>query len=126
MHHRCELGQYAAAQQVMNTCKELLSRRGYARELVPVYERLTREWQAQAPTDAADQQNLGWAWITLGNTYSALGQYQAAIDAHTQAQTLFAQLELTAGIAAVLGNLGNAYQSLGQYQRAIDFPSAAP
>ena len=121
VHHRCELGQYAVANQVMDTCKELLTLRGYSRELVPVYERLTREWQAQAPTDAADQQNLGWAWITLGNTYFSLGQYQAAIDAHTQAQTLFAQLELTAGIAAVLGNLGGAYQSLGQYQRAIDF-----
>jgi tetratricopeptide (TPR) repeat protein len=118
-HHRCELGQYAAAKKVMATCVDLLDLRGYNRELVPVYERLTREWQAQAPTAAADQQNLAWAWITLGNTYRSLGQYQTAIAAHIQAQTLFAPLEFTEGIAAVLGNLGNAYYSLGQYQRAI-------
>jgi tetratricopeptide (TPR) repeat protein len=120
VYHRCELGQYAAAKQVMDTCEEFLSRRGYARELVPVYERLTHEWQAQAPTDETDQQNLGGAWITLGNRYDNLAQYQAAIAAHTQAQTLFAQIEFTQGIAAALGGLGNAYQSLGQYQRAID------
>jgi tetratricopeptide (TPR) repeat protein len=121
VHHRCELGQYAAAKQVMDSCVELLSRQGFYRELVQVYERLTSEWQAQAPIDETERKNLGWAWTTLGNTYLSLGQYQSAIDCQQQTLEIMREIGDRNGEGGSLCNLGHAYRSLGQYHRAIDF-----
>jgi tetratricopeptide (TPR) repeat protein len=117
-YHHCELGQFGAAYDVLDTRVEVLDRRGYYRQLVPLYERLTQEWQAQTPEE---EKNLGWAWTRLGGLYHDLGQYPSAITAHEQAQGIFRTLDYPKGIAASLGSLGNAYNSLGQYQLAIDF-----
>ncbi|MDY6939852.1 MAG: tetratricopeptide repeat protein [Cyanobacteriota bacterium] len=117
-HHLCELGQFGAADKVMDSCVELLNRAGYYRELVPLYERLTGEWEAQTPEE---EKNLGWAWTQLGNLDWNLGQYVSAIDHHEQARDIFRTLDDKKGIAASLSSLGHAYDSLGQYQKAINF-----
>jgi tetratricopeptide (TPR) repeat protein len=120
-HHRCELGEYALADQMMDTCVDSLDRRGYYRDLLPIYQQLTHAWTDANPENAEEQRNLGWAWIRLGNLYRSLGQYQATIVAYKKAQIQFDNLDFAQGKAASLGNLGNAYQSLGQYDRAINF-----
>jgi|GEM_PF-596958 len=120
-HHCCELGEYAPASRIMDTCVNFLDRRGYYRTLLPIYDRLTHDWSLENPDDAEDQRNLGGAWTRLGNLYLGVGQYQAAIAPHEKAQTLFNKISFPQGIAASLGNLGSAYRSLGQYERAIEF-----
>ena len=117
-HHHCELGRFGEAYYVMCTRFQVLNRRGYYRELVPVYERLTREWEAQTPEE---EKHLGWAWTQLDNLYRNLGQYSSAIAANKKAQSIFFTLDDKDGIASSLVNLGNVYYLLGQYKRAIDF-----
>ncbi|KAM3101860.1 tetratricopeptide repeat protein [Phormidesmis sp. 146-12] len=120
-HHRCELREYALADQVMDTCVNFLERRGYYRDLLPIYDRLTQAWTDTNPDDVEEQRNLGWAWTLLGRLYHDVEQYQAAIKAHEKAQALFDRINFSGGKAASLNNFGNAYDGLGQYQRAIDF-----
>ena len=117
-HHRCELGQYALANQIVETCDEFLYRRGYYRDLITICERLTAEWN---PQDAEEQSNLGSVWTTLGILYKSVGQYQAATASHKKAQTKFNQTDPFKDNANSLSNLGTTYQSLGQYERAINF-----
>jgi len=117
-YHYCELGRYGDAKRVVDSCVDVLSRQGYYRSLVPMYEQLTQAWQ---PGDEVEAHNLGGAWTQLGGAYQALGRYRDAIAAHQQAQQQFQSISYRDGEAASLGNLGIAYNSLGQYQRAIDF-----
>jgi tetratricopeptide (TPR) repeat protein len=117
-YHAYELGQYQRAYKVLSRCVNQLDRSGQWRSLLPLYVRLTTEWQA---ADDIEARNLGGAWMRLGNLYRQLGDYQRAIAAHQKAQEISNQIDFTQGQAASLGNLGTAYQSLGQYQRAIDF-----
>ena len=116
-HHACELGQYSLADSFLDSFVDVLNRAGYWRYLLPLYQRLTQEWQAK---DEAETQDLGWAWTQLGNLNLNLGNYQSAIVAYQQTQALFRSLNFLKGEAASLGNLGNAYNSLGQYQQAIE------
>ncbi|PSB20056.1 tetratricopeptide repeat protein [Phormidesmis priestleyi ULC007] len=117
-HHRCELGQYALAQEVIDICVDFLKRQGYYGDLIRIHERLTAEWYPQNPKE---QHNLGWAWARLGNLYRSVGKYRAAISSHKEAQAKFNQIDFSKGKAASLGNLGNVYQLLGQYEQAINF-----
>ena len=117
-HHWCELGQFGAAYEVLNPRFKMLNRRGYYRELVTVYEPLTREWEGQTPQE---EKNLGLAWTRLGCLYRCLGQYSSAIAAHEHAQRIFCTLDNQEGIAASLDNQGLVYHFLGEYQKALDF-----
>jgi tetratricopeptide (TPR) repeat protein len=117
-YHACELGQYGQAKAAVDRCLELLDRRGYYRELLPLYQRLVGEW---VPEDAAAQRDWGGAMTSFGNLQDRLGQYEKAIISHESARKIFEELDFAEGKAASLGNLGNAYNALGQYQRAIDF-----
>ena len=120
-HHRCELQQYDLAYQMIDGCYEFLELSGYYRELVQIYERLTRSWQQQAPAAPEEQGNLGWSWTRLGTIYRALGQFHTAIAAHQQAQPWFEQIKHDHGKAACLVNLGAVYSNLGQDEQAIEF-----
>jgi tetratricopeptide (TPR) repeat protein len=117
-YHACELGQYGLAYGMLDRCVNQLNRAGQWRSLLPLYARLTIEWQA---ADDAEAKNLGWAWTRLGDLRQKLGDYRSAIVAHQQAQEIFDQIDFPKGKASSLGNLGIAYKSLGQYQRAIDY-----
>jgi CHAT domain-containing protein/Tfp pilus assembly protein PilF len=57
----------------------------------------------------------------LGLAYKSLGQYQKAIDYHTQSLTIKREIGDRKGESNSLNNLGLAYKSLGQYQKAIDY-----
>jgi len=119
-YHACELGQYDRAYEILDRCVNQLDLAGEWRLLLPLYERLTGEWQT---TDDGSARNLGWAWTRSGNLRQGTGEIQSAIDAHLNARAIFDLLDFPEGKAASLGNLGNAYQSLGDYQKAIDFYS---
>eukprot|EP01047_Picozoa_sp_COSAG01_P088815 COSAG01_NODE_21082_length_919_cov_0.840244_1_plen_231_part_10 len=56
----------------------------------------------------------------LGNAYHSLGQYQRAMEHHTQGLAISREIGNRRGEGSDLGNLGNAYFDLGQYQRAIE------
>jgi tetratricopeptide (TPR) repeat protein len=118
-YHHCELGEYALANRIMNSCVRFLEKRGYYLDLLPIYEQLTLSW---SQTDAEEnKQELGWAWTQLGILYYQLGHYQSAITTHQQAQIEFKELNFSEGMASSLGNLGIVYQSLGDYQKSIYF-----
>jgi tetratricopeptide (TPR) repeat protein len=120
-HHWCELGKYALANQIMDSCVNLLNLCGYYRLLLAIYERLTKAWSIAQLDDAQEQRNLGWAWQRSGDFYSSLGYYQSAISAYEQAQTLFEELDSLIDKPAPLNGLGSAYYSIGEYPRAINF-----
>jgi tetratricopeptide (TPR) repeat protein len=119
-HHWCELGKYALANQIMDNCVNFLNLRGYYRELLTIYERLTKVWSIAQSDDTQEQRNLGWAWQRAGKFYHSLGYYPAAINAYQQAQILFDQLD-SLDKAAPLNGLGSAYYLIGEYLRAINF-----
>ena len=117
-HHACALGQYSRADQILARCDNQLDRAGYWRDLLPLYETLVEQWEAD---DENETRNLGWAWTWLGNLHQSIGEIRAAIHSHQQAQRLFQSVGRRSGEAASLCHLGIAYNSLGQYQKAIDF-----
>ena len=119
-YHACELGQYQRAIEILDRCFNQLELAGEWRSLLPLYERLTGEWNA---VDESEEKNLGSAWTRSGNLHQDLGNIELAIDAHLKAQAIFDRLDFPEGKAPSLGNLGIAYQSLGDYQKAIDFHS---
>jgi tetratricopeptide (TPR) repeat protein len=117
-YHACELGQYQRADGMLDRCEDMLDRAGQWRSLLPLYERLTNEWQA---TDDAEAKNLGWAWTRLGNLRYRLGDAELAATDHHQAKEIFDQLDFQEGKMAVFGHLGNAYEALGKYEKAIEY-----
>ena len=117
-YHYCQRQDYAQADKILDTCFTFLNLRGYYQTLVDVYGRLAREWQ---PETDADKTNWGWSWISLGDSYRNLGQYQLTIDAQEKANQIFSAISHQKGIAACLANLGIAYTSLGEYKRAIEY-----
>ena len=120
-HHHCELGQYASAYGVMADCVEFLDRRGYYRELVLVYERLTLEWQAQNQTNLGDQTNLGLAWKWLGSSYGVLSEYQRAIDCFQYHHKIACEIGNRQNEANALRRLGDIHGALSQHQVASEF-----
>jgi tetratricopeptide (TPR) repeat protein len=117
-YHACELGQYQRAYNMLDRCYDMLNLAGEWRSLLPLVERLTHEWKTADETEA---KNLGWAWTRSGNLKQGLGDVQAAIEDHLQAQGIFDRLDFQKGKAAVFCNLGIVCRALGDYQKAIDF-----
>ena len=62
----------------------------------------------------------GAACNYLGNIYQRLGDFQQAIEYHTQHLTIVKELRDRAAEGATYGNLGNAYCSLGDLKQAIE------
>jgi tetratricopeptide (TPR) repeat protein len=119
-YHACELGEYDRASGILDRCYELLNRAGEWRSLLPLYERLTSEWNA---VDDIEARNLGWGWGRLAYLNRVLGSYQSAINLYQQHNKIAQKIGDKQAVGASLGNLGHAYQSLGDYQKAVDFHS---
>ena len=88
-----------------------LRRRGYTQTLVELYSQLHTDWQP-TPEQMQDYANVCGS---LGSAYSAIGQYQRAIDFQQQSLAIRREIGDRRGEAISLGNLGNVYQLLGQY-----------
>ena len=119
-HHRCELGQYALADQIMDTCVNFLERRGYYRSLLVIYEQLTREWNTQISTKTTERKDLSIAWARLGDIHGVLAQYQVAINCHLTSLEIQREIGDRNGEGGSLCNLGLIYDSLGNFHRAVD------
>ena len=61
----------------------------------------------------------------LGVVYRSLGQYDKAIDYHTQALAIAREISDREGEGSILGNIGGAYYSLGQYGKAMKYYTQA-
>ena len=121
IHHCCELGECALAHQIMVTCIDFLERRGYYRDLLPIFEQLTHTWTRENPDDLEGQRNLGWAWTRLGSLYKSVGRYQAAIMTHEKAQTIFNKIGDLDGKGGTLCNLAHVHHATGQVQLSIEY-----
>jgi tetratricopeptide (TPR) repeat protein len=117
-YHACELGQYQRAYGVLDRCVDLLDLAGQWRSLLPLYVRLTTEWQA---ADDIEARNLGGAWTRLGILYLQLGDYRSALDAYDQAKQSNNKIEDLNNKGGLLCNIGNVYKALGDYTQAINF-----
>ena len=79
--------------------------------------------QSKALTIAREINNPkgeGAALKSLGNAYTALGQYEQAIDHYQQSLSIAREIGDRQGEVNALGNLGLAYSWLEQYEQAID------
>ena len=72
-------------------------------------------------TQNSIRQGVAASFVSLGNAYYALGQYEKAIDYYQRSLDLSKKINDRQGEANSLGNLGVVYQSLGQYKKAIDY-----
>jgi tetratricopeptide (TPR) repeat protein len=117
-YHRCELGEYEAAFDVIrqgDKVDEFLDLRGKNQLRVELYQQLIDNlpnWQDWRYTASL---------TSLGNAYYSLGRYSEAIAFYEQSLEIARQIGHRQGEAASLGSLGNAYDSLGRYSEAIAF-----
>ena len=72
-------------------------------------------------TQNSISQGVAASFVSLGNAYYALGQYEKAIEYYKLSLDLSKKINDRQGEANSLGNLGVVYQSLGQYKKAIDY-----
>jgi tetratricopeptide (TPR) repeat protein len=124
-YHRCQLGEYETAFDVIREGEEgdqvddFLTLRGNYQILVELYQQLVeglpdqKDWRYTA------------SLISLGNAYQSLGRYEEAIAFQEQALAIYREIGHRGGEATSLNNLGNAYNSLGRYQDAIAFQEQA-
>jgi tetratricopeptide (TPR) repeat protein len=115
--HWYELKEYTSAFDILRSCEDFLTLRGYNTNLVELYGQLVEAWQQ----NNFDRRKFAASLNSLGIAYRNLGQYQLAIDYHQQSLAIQREIGDRYGEAACLGNLGIAYRNLGQYQLAIDY-----
>ena len=82
-----------------------------------------RRWPS--PATPATARARAPRWATWGTAAHSLGEYERAIDLHTQALAIFRDIGDRQGEGAALGNLGLCRYSLGEYERAIDLHAQA-
>ena len=121
-YHRCELGEYAAAFDVIYDGKNIdrdvdkfLDLRGNNQLRVELYQQLVNH--------LLDHHNWRYtaSLASLGSAYNALGRYQEAIAFDQQSLEIQREIGDRGGEASSLIGLGNAYYFLGSYQEAIAF-----
>jgi tetratricopeptide (TPR) repeat protein len=115
-YHRCELGEYEAAFDVIrcgDKVTKFLDLRGNNQLLAELYQQLVEHLSRRE-----DWRYMG-SLIGLGNAYYFLGRYQEAIACHEQSLQIARDIGNREGEAASLCNFGNAYDGLGRYQEAI-------
>jgi tetratricopeptide (TPR) repeat protein len=117
-YHRCELGEYEAAFEVIRDGDDVgkfLNLRGNNSLLAELYQQLI--------DNLPNQQD--WRYLasltSLGSASYSLGRYSEAIAFHEQSLEIAREIGHRQGEAASLGSLGNAYNALGRYSEAIAF-----
>ncbi len=73
--------------------------------------------------EIGNQPGIASSLSNLGNIYQSLGNYEKAIDYHSQSMEIGQTIGDKQVVTVSIGNLGNAYHALGDYQKAIDFYS---
>ena len=116
-HHACELGNYTQAYDALGRSYDVLYRRGYYQELLPLCQRLALEWQ---PKDIAEQAAWSTATTSLGNLHRSLGKPLQAIDCHQKSLDIARKIGNRQIEATCLNNLSSSYYLLGQFQQTIE------
>ena len=119
IYHRCELEQYALANDILKACVQFLNLRGYYSVLVELYEKLADRWQFNLKPE--ERYDYASVLNNLGIFERYLGKVDRTIKFHNQSLEIFKEIGDRSGIAGSLSNLGIAYNSLGEYRRAIDY-----
>ena len=115
---RCDTGDYDTAATVLADIDfDYLQVWGHYRTLVELHGRIHGRITDPA-LNAAHLSNLGICHLSLG-------EYERAIDLHTQALAIARDIGDRQGEGAALGNLGLCHSSLGEYERAIDLHTQA-
>ncbi|MCC5896760.1 MAG: tetratricopeptide repeat protein [Phormidium sp. BM_Day4_Bin.17] len=117
-YHRCELGEYEAAFDVIwdgNNVSNFLDLRGNNQVLAELYQQLVENLPRRED----------WRYIasltSLGNAYKSLRRYPEAIACHKQSLDIKRDIGNRGSEAASLCNLGHACNALGRYEEAIAF-----
>ena len=121
-YHACMAGDYDMAARIIyeNELHKDIYRWGDYTTLVELYEKLLPEHFGDEPK-LTSRHNHGAILGNLGNTYSALGQVERAIEYYEQALAISQEIGDRCNEGTWLGNLGNAYYVLGQVERAIKY-----
>ena len=115
---RCDTGDYDTAATVLDDIDfDYLLVWGHYRTLAELHGRI----HGRITDPALNATHLG----SLGLCRFSLGEYERAIDLHTQALAIARDTGDRQGEGVHLGNLGNCHTSLGEYERAIDLYTQA-
>jgi tetratricopeptide (TPR) repeat protein len=115
---RCDTGDYDTAAAVLADIDvDYLQVWGHYRTLIELNQRIHQR--------ITDPFLNGRHLVRLGIVYSRLGDYQQAIDLHTQVLAMTQQGSDREHEIGQLGNLGFCYASLGDYRKAIDLHTQA-
>ncbi len=115
---RCDTGDYDTAATVLDDIDfDYLRVWGHYRTLIDLHGRI----HGRIIDPALNAAHLS----SLGLCRSMLGEYERAIDLHTQALAIARDIGDRRGEGARLGNLGNCRSMLGEYERAIDLCTQA-
>lgn len=72
-----------------------------------------------------DTVGMSFSYNNLGNAYLLLGEYVTALDYYQQALTIREDLQLTAEVATTLRDIGRLYQQKKDYAKALTFYTQA-
>ena len=115
---RCATGDYDTAATVLADIDfDYLRVWGHHRTLVELHGRI----HGQITDPALNTAHLS----SLGLCHFSLGEYERAIDLHTQALAIDRDIGNRQGEGVALANLGSCRSSLGEYERAIDLYTQA-
>jgi tetratricopeptide (TPR) repeat protein len=110
---RCATGDYDTAATVLADIDfEYMLPWGHYRTVIQLHGQI--DGRISDPTLNADHLNK------LGICHFRLGDYQQAIDLHTQALTIYRDISDRDGESAALVNLGLCHNSLGEFRQAIE------
>ncbi|MGI8501311.1 MAG: tetratricopeptide repeat protein [Hassallia sp.] len=118
VHHWYQLENYDSAFNVLSTCNDFLTLRGYYTIQLDLWGQLIAAWEK---TGERENWKYPAALINLGIAYGSLGQYQRAIEFHQQCLNIAREIGDRNTEGKSLANLGLGYSNQGQYQQAIEF-----
>ena len=95
---------------------EILAKQDNYLEAVKMYK---KSIQAEKVRSDPRMEKLSICFLSSGNCYYRLGQYNQAIKCFEEAMTIYIKTGKEKNITACLNSIGLAYKSLGQYNQAI-------
>jgi tetratricopeptide (TPR) repeat protein len=125
-HHLCELGQFAAAIDLLqrntddenrySSCQMVIKFRGRQATLLPLYQRIADQWQPQNPYE---QNRYGDTLRAQGDVLQFLKQSREALGNYEQALTIYREVGDRLGEANTLKAQGDVLQFLKQSREAL-------
>jgi tetratricopeptide (TPR) repeat protein len=115
LYHQMQLGNYAAALEILYNCQNFLERRGY----YSIFIDLSEQCLAIA-RETGDIANEAYILSNLSIHYQSIGNYLQAISQLEKALGIFQKMGDRNAECRCLDNLGAAYESVAEYIKAIN------